>query len=130
MGEALDVARAFYDDFLLGDYDSLVARTHPEIVTDLSRSGIPDVGVYHGRDGMIEGWRKWRGVWEHYDVELEDLIERGDQVLVLTRVGATSKGHGVNTSFTGADVVRVRDNQVIEFAIYTDRDRAREDHGF
>lgn len=79
---------------------------------------------------MREGWRRWRGVWDRYEVEVEDLIESGDRVLALTHVVATSRGQGIETALTGADLFTVRDGLITEFAIYLDREAGRRDAGF
>ena len=119
-----------YDAFIGGRWEEQMSFFGPDVVVDLSRSGIPDVGIYHGREGLREGWTRWRGVWSDYEVELEDLIESGSRVLSLTRVRATSRGQGLEAHLTGADLFTVRDGQIVEFAIYLDREAARRDAGF
>jgi ketosteroid isomerase-like protein len=130
VGQAGDIVRRMYDAFIGGRWDEQTSLFSPDVVVDLSRSGIPDVGVYHGREGLQEGWRRWRGVWGEYDVEVDDVIEFGDRVLALTSVRATSKGQGLRTELEGADLFRVRDGLIVEFAIYLDRDAARRDAAF
>ena len=129
MGEPLDVVRRQYEAFVRQDWDALFALYHPDVEADLSRSGIPDLGIYRGRQGLREGWGKWRGVWERYDFELEDLIESGERVLALVRVKVRSKGHGLETEVSGADVFTVRDGLIVRFVNYFDRDAARQDGG-
>src|SRR5215208_174946 len=130
MSEAADAVRRQYEAFLRGRWNEHRSCFDPDVLVDLSRSGIPDVGVYHGRDGLWEGWRRWRGVWGEYEVEVEDIIESGDRVLALTRVRATSKGQGLETELRGGDLFRVADGLIVEFAIYLDREAARRDAGF
>jgi hypothetical protein len=48
MGRPADIVGRMYDAF------------DPDLVVDFSRSGIPDVAIYGGRDGLREGWRRWR----------------------------------------------------------------------
>ncbi len=130
MGEALDIVRRQYEAFAGQDWDGLFALYHPEIEADLSRSGIPDLGIYHGHEGLRKGWRSWQQVWERYDFELEELIESGDRVLGLSRVQVRSKGHGLDTEFRGADLFTVRDGLIVHLANYLDRSLARRDAGF
>jgi hypothetical protein len=51
-------------------------------------------------------------------------------VLALTHVVATSRGQGIETALTGADLFTVRDGLITEFAIYLDREAGRRDAGF
>ena len=122
--------KRMYGAFIDERWDAQMSIFAPDVLVDLSRSGIPDVGVYHGRDGLQEGWRRWRGVWGRYDVTLDELIEDGDRVLAFTTVRATSRGQGLESELLGADLHRVRNGLIAEFAIYLDRDLARRDAGF
>lgn len=130
MGEALETVRGVYDAFIREDWEAFFALFHPDVELDLSRSGIPDAGSYRGHEGVRAGWIKWRGVWEQYEVEVEDVLESGERALGLTRVTARSKGHGVGTTVEGADLYTVRECLVVRLAIYLDRDAARADGGF
>ena len=130
MGEALDVVRQQYDLFLRQDWEAHRSLYHPDVEVDLSRSGIRDLGTYSGYSGLQRGWRRWRGVWERYELELEELIESADRVLGLTRLRVRSRGQGLETAFRGADLFRVRDGLIVQFTNYLDREAARRDAGF
>ena len=107
----------------------MLALYDPEVEADLGRSGIPDLGVYHGREGIREGWARWRGVWDDYTFEVEELTELGDRVLSLTRIRARSKGQGVDTEVRGGEVFTVRDELIVHFVNFLDRDAARREVG-
>ncbi len=108
----------------------MLALYDTDIEADLGRSGIPDLGVYHGRDGVREAWTRWRGVWDDdYRVEVEELTELGDRVLVLTRIHARSSGHGVDTEVRGGEIFTVRNGLIVRFVILLDRDAARREAG-
>ena len=129
MGQALDTVRRHYEAFLTQDWDTLFALYHPDVELDLSRSGIPDGGIHHGHDGLLEGWSRWRGVWERYDFELEELTEVGDRVLALIHVQASSKGQGIDAEVRAGDVFIVRDGLIVHFANFLDREDARREAG-
>jgi ketosteroid isomerase-like protein len=130
VGQALDIVRRQYEAFARQDWGALFALYDAAVEADLSRSGIPDLGVSCGHDGLREGWGRWRGAWERYDLELEDLIESSDRVLALSRVRARSRGHGLDAEFRGADLFTVRDGLIVRFVNYLDREQARRDAGF
>ena len=125
MGAALEVVRRQYEAFHRQDWEALFALYHPEVELDLSRSGIPDGGVHHGHDGLLEGWSRWRGVWDRYDFELEDLVEvDDDRVLALIHVNASSRGQGMDAEVRAADLFTVRDGLIVQFVNYLDRELA------
>ena len=115
----LETVRQAYDAWQGGDSETFLGRFDSNVVFDLT--SFPEGAVYTGREGLLEGWRRWRGTWERYEVAIEDLRGAGDRVLALTRVEAVSKGHNVETMAEGADLWTVRDGLVVHLAIYLDR---------
>jgi ketosteroid isomerase-like protein len=130
MGEALDVVRRHYEAFQAEDWDGFFALYDPEVEVDLSRSGIPDGGIHHGHEGVRAAWAKWRGVWDDYSFEIEELTEiSGDRVLSLTRIRARSKGQGVATEVSAGEVLTVRDGRIVHFVNFLDREDALREAG-
>jgi ketosteroid isomerase-like protein len=127
--EPLEVVRRHYDAFARADWHPLFKLYHPDIEVDLSRSGIPGLGTYSGHAGVRTGWTKWRGAWDRFDLEVEELLASGERVLALNRIRARSRGQGVETEVEGADLYTVRDGLIVRFAAYLDRDEARRDAG-
>lgn len=130
MGEALDVVRRHYEAFQAEDWDGFFALYDPEVEVDLSRSGIPDGGIHYGHEGVRAAWAKWRGVWDDYSFEIEELTEiSGDRVLSLTRIRARSKGQGVATEVSAGEVLTVRDGRIVHFVNFLDREDALREAG-
>jgi ketosteroid isomerase-like protein len=130
MGEALDVVRRHYEAFQAEDWDAFFALYDPEVEVDLSRSGIPDGGIHHGHEGVRAAWAKWRGVWDDYSFEVEELTEiSGDRVLSLTRIRARSKGQGVATEVSAGEVLTVRNGRIVHFVNFLDREDALREAG-
>jgi ketosteroid isomerase-like protein len=129
MGEASEVVRTLYEALHRGDNEAMLALYHPDVVWDMRRSGIPDAGLYEGHEGMKEFWRMWRGTWERYAFDVEEMIEDDERVLALVHFHVRSRGLGVESHHKGAELFRVRGGRVIEFAGYLDRELARLDSG-
>ena len=129
MGEALEIARRHYDAFQNQDWEAFFGLYDPNVEVDLSRSGIPDGGIYHGHDGLRAAWARWRGVWDDYSFEVEELTELGDRVLSLTRIHARSKGQGVGTEVSAGELLTVRDGLIVHFVNFLDRDDALREAG-
>jgi uncharacterized protein len=45
--------------------------------------GAPDAGTYEGRDAVKAYWRDWVAGWHDVDSDVEELIDRDDQVVAL-----------------------------------------------
>jgi ketosteroid isomerase-like protein len=79
-----------------------------------------------GLDGLRALWLDWLDPWESYRTEIEDVIDAGDEVVVLPRDYARRPGMKVEVSVKGASVWTVRDGKVARVAFYLDRAQAFE----
>ncbi|HEY7120934.1 MAG TPA: nuclear transport factor 2 family protein [Solirubrobacterales bacterium] len=83
-----------------------------------------------GLAGLRAGWADWLEPWESYRVEIENLIDAGDEaVVVLTRDYGRRAGMEAEISIQGAAVWIVRDGKILRATFYTDRDTALEAAG-
>jgi ketosteroid isomerase-like protein len=83
-----------------------------------------DVGraSYSGLDGLRAAWRDWLLPWESYHAGVEDVIDAGDdRVLVLANDHARPRGVGAEVSFAPATVWTVRDGKVARIEFYWNR---------
>jgi ketosteroid isomerase-like protein len=77
-----------------------------------------------GPEGFRERWADWLETWESYRMYTDEIIDRGDRVVVLTRLrGLTSRDH-VEIEHDAAAVFHFDGDQVVEIAFYLDRDEA------
>jgi ketosteroid isomerase-like protein len=74
-------------------------------------------GVFHGVDGFREAWDDWLGAFDRYTVEIQELRERGEQLVALARHEATPKGTEASVEGAAAAVMTFRDGRLarIEF---------------
>src|SRR5688572_17632001 len=62
----------------------------------ITTPGVPGLGTYRGREGFLEFMRIWTEDFEDWSVELEGLIDAGDdRVVGLFHQRATGKESGV-----------------------------------
>ena len=47
--------------------------------------------VYYGHAGVTRFWRTWVETWEDIRIDIEELLERGDDVFVLARFRARGR---------------------------------------
>jgi hypothetical protein len=83
-------------------------------------------GVYEDRDDPNPRLRAWLSEWELWRAEADEIIEFGDQVLVLASYYGTGKGSGVEIKQLGAHLFEIRDGKVVRLEIFATRERALE----
>ena len=77
-----------------------------------------------GLDGLRALWLDWLEPWESYRVEVEDVIDAGDDAVVLVRDFGRRAGMTVEVSVMGGAVWTVRDGRVARVAFYLNRGEA------
>jgi len=101
--------------------DALFEFYDPEVEWDMTHSYVPDMGVFHGHDGVREFFREWRAFCAEYRAEPEEFTDAGEGVEVRVR----QRGRG-RVSSAGADmpvywqVYTLRDGRAVRVAIYRD----------
>jgi hypothetical protein len=83
-----------------------------------------------GLAGLRAGWSDWLEPWESYRVEIEDVIDAGDEaVVVVTRDYGRRAGMEAEVLILGAAIWIVRDGKILRATFYADRDAAFEAAG-
>jgi ketosteroid isomerase-like protein len=83
-------------------------------------------GRFEGLEGLRAGWLDWLDPWESYRTEVEDVIDAGDEVVVLVRDYGRRAGMAVEVSVVSAAVWTVRDGKIAGVAFYLNRSKALE----
>jgi ketosteroid isomerase-like protein len=124
-------------DFVREGYEAL-ARGDMETFTTLSREHLgPDFEFHHVWDGRVlrgfEGTMQWisdtRETWDDYSQEVEEIIELGDEVVVVLRISARGGGSGVPVAQELAVLWRFEGGKATEARSFTSRDEALEAAG-
>jgi ketosteroid isomerase-like protein len=77
-----------------------------------------------GPEGFREIWADWLEPWESYRIYYDDVIERGDKVIMLVRLRGVTKHDGVEMEHEAASVFRFDGDQVVEMEFNLDREDA------
>ena len=122
---------AFQDGFQRGDpgavFDSALLNEDAEWVP---YRGWPGPQSYRGRDAWVEFWSTWTEDFEGWSVELERLIDAGDdRVVGLFHQTAAGSGSGVPVELHAGIVYELKDGQVIRMWNYLDPAEALEAAG-
>ena len=114
--------------FESGNYDAALAAYHPDVVCDATVR--PEGRVYRGREGVAEAIRVWAGTWEDWTWEIEELIDAGDdRVLMVVREFGRGKGSGVEVVQQTFWVFTLRDGQIVHAKVFVDKSQALEAAG-
>ncbi len=124
-------------EFVREGYEAL-ARGDMETFTTLSREHLgPDFEFHHVWDGRVfrgfEGTMEWisdtRETWEDYSQEVEEMIELGDDVVVVLRISARGGGSGVPVAQELAVLWTFEHGKAIKARSFTSREEALEAAG-
>jgi len=86
--------------------------------------------VHVGLDALVEVARTWRGTWERYEIEAEEVLDAGeDKVAVALREAGEGRSGGVELTNRWGIVVTVRDGKIVHTMVYRTPEEAREAAG-
>ena len=126
--ENVAIVRRFVDAFNRLDVDSLADEYHPDVEL-YEWPTAPGARTYHGLDGVRAALDSWFEVWEWMQVEIEDIIETGDRVLVITLQRAKGRGSEIEVESRTFNVYTFLDGKVRRMQLFTEREPALEAAG-
>jgi ketosteroid isomerase-like protein len=98
-----------------------VARENaPDIEVDWSRSSGVEAGIYRGSEPVSRFWNTFFEVFDRVVVTPEEVIEHGDQVIVLDRSRMLGRD-GIEVEARNAHVVTLRDGRIARWVMYRSR---------
>ena len=120
----VEVVRFVYESLSRDDSESTIRYLDPDCVWDWPR-WMPDTGAYRGHSGWREGNARWRETWAELAYEVEEVLERDDQVFVMVRYRARAKGSGLPVDELVAHRWEFRAGKIIGMRIFGDAEKAR-----
>jgi ketosteroid isomerase-like protein len=117
----VDIVRASWEAWSRGDMDALFEFYDPEVEWDMTHSYIPDMGVFHGHDGIRDFFRQWREFFAEYRAEPEQFIAADDSVIVRVKQEGRGRVSTVGIEMPAYwQVYRLRDGRAVRVEIYRD----------
>jgi hypothetical protein len=83
-----------------------------------------DGETFKGLAGLRYLWLEWLTPWASYRAEVEEMVDLGDQVLVLVRDCGTRAGDDHEVAVSSAAIWTLREGKVAEIAFHVDRSTA------
>jgi len=128
--ENVEVVRRAWEAWGRGDMGALFDFYDPKVEWDMTHSYVPDMGLFHGHDGIREFFREWRAFFEEYYAEAEEFVDAGDSVIVRVRQGGRGRASTVNVEMPAYwQVYTLRDGRAVRVAIYREEGDARDAAG-
>lgn len=125
--ENVEIVREAWDAWSRGDTAALFEFYDPEVEWDMSHSYVPDMGVFHGHEGIREFFGEWRAFFAEYWAEAQEFIEVGDSVIVRVHQGGRGRSSTVGVEMPAYwQLYRLRDGRAVRVEIYRDETEALE----
>jgi ketosteroid isomerase-like protein len=109
-----------YDAFLAGDLAAMLAGLDPAI----GWRSIEDTENRHGHEGVAQSIVAWLSMWEQHELEAEEYIDAGEQVVVTTRLRGRGRLSGAVVEDRYFAVWTLRDRRAIAYREYTSKSDA------
>jgi ketosteroid isomerase-like protein len=125
--ENVEVMQRAFDEFSRNGWEPLMGTVwDPDIVWNMSPTGIPGLGTYRGFDELRSFFEDWFSTFPfaEWEQEVDDLIDCGEQVVALTRQRGHGTASGAVVELEYAQVMTFRGRKVVQVDVYLDRGRA------
>jgi ketosteroid isomerase-like protein len=120
-----EVVRRFLSAFE-NDSDAFRATLHPEIEWyPIEENRTPTKGV----EAAMWNRNAWLDTWDEYQQDVEEVIEDGDDVVLLVHITARGAASGVEANVRFYAQVKVRDGKIVYIYDHEDREAALEAAG-
>jgi ketosteroid isomerase-like protein len=92
-----------------------------DVVFDATRSGIPGLGVIRGQDEVRTYFEEdWFVAFpfEEWEIQVDEPIDHGDQVIFTTRQKGRGASSGAATALELGNIFTIRDGEIARMEIY------------
>ena len=127
--ENVDLIRRGYEHFIAtGEFREEIM--HPDFVWDMSTfRDWPERQTYAGLEGARAFMRDWWEAWEDWELEVEEVLDAGENAVAIVRQRGRSKATGLPVDMRFAMVWAFRDGRQVRMRMYAHPDEALEANG-
>ena len=115
--ENVEIVRAVFDATNRKDWDTVLAAYSSDTEWD-DRDLRPEGAVHRGIDAMSAEMRAWFGTWTGYRQEIEQVLDAGEQVVVVVRESGAGKRSGAQMDQLVGVVITVRGGLIVRTRLY------------
>jgi ketosteroid isomerase-like protein len=125
----LENLRAAYEAFNRRDLDALMALADPDVEVLQDASVAPDADVFRGREGAARFFATILENFEQLEFEPEEIIDAGDQVVVVAAARGRGKASGAEVAARFTHLWTLREGKAVRAVFYADHEKALADAG-
>jgi ketosteroid isomerase-like protein len=126
--ENVELVKVGYEAFVRGDITGVLEMLDPDVETS-DPFGFSTSDAYRGHDGFVETVRDGLDAFERYDIEAQEFIDAGDDVVVTVRISGLGRESGVPVDMRLFHVWTVLGGKAILGRTFRTRDTALEAAG-
>jgi ketosteroid isomerase-like protein len=120
MAAGSEVVREAYSAFGRGDIPGVLGLLADDVDWNVPEA-VPHGGHFAGRDAVGGFFQGIGDRWEDFSVDIDDVVDGGDNVVGVGRATGNLKGTG-QAGYGFTHVFTVRDGRVVRFREYVDPD--------
>ncbi len=120
--ENVETVARMYDSFLGGDLSAMLAGLDPEI----EWRSIEDTETRHGHHGVADSVVAWLDMWEQHELEVEEYLDAGHEVVVTTHLRGRGRRSGAEVDDRYFAVWALRHGQAVAYREYASKPEALE----
>ena len=120
----VDVAQLFGDEKLWAGVSGAAAHLFQPDFECAFVGATPSEANHAGVDGLRALWLDWLAPWAAYRVEVDEAIDLGDRVLLLTHDYGRREGDAEEVVLRGSAIWTFRDGKIARAEFYPIRDEA------
>jgi ketosteroid isomerase-like protein len=124
--ENVELVRRLYPAYERDGLDGFAEFWHPDINWRAAEGALDDVGLMEGPDAIRDYYRQWEETFADVRMEVDQLIDAGDQVVAVVRGIGRMKGSDAEIDVRYAIVFTTRDGKIAAGREYFTREQALE----
>jgi uncharacterized protein len=122
--ENVEIVRRYLAAYDRAGLDGLAEFWHPDINWRAAEGALDDVGLMEGPDAIRDYYRQWEETFADIRMEVEELIDAGDQVVAVVRGIGRMKDSDAEIDIRYATVFTTRDGKIGTGREYFTREQA------
>src|SRR4051795_13165909 len=113
-----------------GDFEAALGNFYsPDVEWHGAAGGLDEGRVVRGRAEVVEAFRDYYDTWERLELRPEEIIDTGDELVVLVHEVARGHRSGVVVETDTAAISTLREGRIVRVRNYLDRGEALEAAG-
>ena len=125
----VEIVRQFTEAWEGRDSEAMVELVDPNVEQHGTVGGLEEGRVLRGISEIARDYERVEEMWDEHRIEIERVIDAGDQVVVLQREYQRGRSSGVELVIDAAVIFTLRDGRIIRLQGYMDRAAALEAAG-